>query len=144
LNKDSNAFKKEERETVASYVSFLNKCNFCYKSHSAVADYLWSSNGKTKEIITKIENENFSCDSKIERLLHITKKLHACPQGLSQEDINLLYNFDFTSNDINDLILIISSFCMFNRYVDGLGTSNSLNDEMYSVMGEKIAINGYK
>lgn len=167
LNKNSDAFSKVERETVASYVSFLNNCNFCYKSHSAIADYLWSSKGQTKKIFNEIENENFSPKNKIEILLYISKKLQACPQGLIQKDINLLISFNFTPNDINDLILIISSFCMFNRYVDGLGTFNlaevqnssgtfnlaeeqsssdtvhSLNDDMFNIMAEKIANNGY-
>ena len=156
LNKNSNAFNKAERETVASYISFLNNCNFCYKSHSAIADCLWKKKGKTKEIINKIEKQNVSSNNdnngnndnndnndKIETLLYIAKKLHASPQGIKQEDINLLKVFDFTPDDINDLILIISSFCMFNRYVDGLGTFYSLDDEMYNTMGEKIACNGY-
>jgi hypothetical protein len=32
---------------------------------------------------------------------------------------------------------------MFNRYVDGLGTIHTLDDEMYCGMGKKIAENGY-
>ena len=144
LNKNSNAFIKAERETVASYVSFLNNCNFCYKSHSSIADFLWEKKGQTKEYIDKIETlEEIMSSSKIETLLYIAKKLHACPQGIKQEDIDLLFTFNFTPDDINDLILIISSFCMFNRYVDGLGTLPALDDDMYNNMAEKIAINGY-
>lgn len=144
LNKNSNAFIKAERETVASYVSFLNNCNFCYKSHSSIADCLWKRKGQTKEYIDKIETlEETMSSSKIETLLYIAKKLHACPQGVKQEDIDLLFTFNFTPDDINDLILIISSFCMFNRYVDGLGTFHALDDDMYNNMAEKIAINGY-
>lgn len=138
LNKNTNAFNKAERETVASYVSFLNNCKFCYNSHSAVADCLWNDKGKTSTIINNLVLN----DDKMNAMLKITKKLHESPQGLKQNDIDSLAIFNFTPNDINDLILIISSFCMFNRYVDGLGTTHAL-DEMYNQMGEQIAKNGY-
>lgn len=126
LNKDTEAFSKSERETVASYISYLNKCHFCYKSHSAIADCLWKQTDKLTYI------------------LYVAKKLHNSVQGISQDDISLLYtNYHFTSEDVNDLILIISSFCMFNRYVDGLGTNHSQDNDMYIIMGKKIAEHGY-
>lgn len=126
LNKDTEAFSKSERETVASYISYLNKCHFCYKSHSAIADCLWKQTDKLTYI------------------LYLAKKLHNSVQGISQDDISLLYtNYHFTSEDVNDLILIISSFCMFNRYVDGLGTNHSQDNDTYIIMGKKIAEHGY-
>lgn len=142
LNKDTETFSKSERETVASYISYLNKCHFCYKSHSAIADCLWKQPGKTKEIIDNIEN-NTQTD-KLTYILYVAKKLHNSVQGISQDDISLLYtNYHFTSEDVNDLILIISSFCMFNRYVDGLGTNHSQDNDTYITMGKKIAEHGY-
>lgn len=143
LNKETDAFNKSERETVASYISYLNNCQFCYKSHSAIADCLWKQPGKTKEIIENSNIENHPSD-KISYILFVAKKLHNSVQGVEQCDISLLYtNYHFTSQDINDLILIISSFCMFNRYVDGLGTFHALNDDAYYSMGNKIAEHGY-
>ena len=139
LNKNTDVFNKAERETVASYVSFLNNCEFCYKSHSAVADCLWNEKGKTYAII----NESTINDDKMNTLLKIAKKLHESPQGLKKDDIDSLAAFNFTPSDINDLILIISAFCMFNRYVDGMGTTCPPNDEIYIKMGEQMAINGY-
>jgi AhpD family alkylhydroperoxidase len=148
LNKETEAFNKSERETVASYISYLNNCQFCYKSHSAIADCLWKQRGKTKEIIENSNIDNQSSDNqpsdKISYILFVAKKLHNSVQGVEQRDISLLYtNYHFTSQDINDLILIISSFCMFNRYVDGLGTFHTLNDDAYYSMGNKIAEHGY-
>ena len=55
LNKDTEAFNKAERETVASYISYLNNCQFCYRSHLVISDGLWKQNGKTKEIAFNIE-----------------------------------------------------------------------------------------
>ncbi len=143
LNKHTEAFNKSERETVASYISYLNNCQFCYKSHSAIADCLWEQNGKTKEIIDNVKGDAHHTD-KMTSMLCIAKKLHTSVQGVSHDDISLLCSLHhFTSQDINDFILIVSSFCMFNRYVDGLGTAHALTDEVYCSMGKKIAEHGY-
>ena len=142
LNKHTEAFNKSERETVASYISYLNNCQFCYKSHSAIADCLWEQNGKTKEIIDNVKGD--APTDKMTSMLCIAKKLHTSVQGVSHDDISLLCSLHhFTSQDINDFILIVSSFCMFNRYVDGLGTAHALTDEVYCSMGKKIAEHGY-
>jgi hypothetical protein len=142
LNKDTEAFNKAERETVASYISYLNNCQFCYRSHLVISDCLWKQNGKTKEIIDNSVNNTPS--DKMSYLLYIAKKLHNSVQGISHDDISLLYSMhNFTSHDVNEFILIISSFCMFNRYVDGLGTDHALNDEVYYTMGQKIVEHGY-
>jgi len=146
LNKHTEAFNKSERETVASYISYLNNCQFCYKSHSAIADCLWNQNGKTKEIIDDIEGntDTHTHTDKMTSMLHIAKKLHNSVQGVLQDDISLLSStYHFTSQDIHDFILIVSSFCMFNRYVDGLGTAHALTDEVYYGTGKKIAEHGY-
>ena len=120
----------------------MNNCQFCYKSHSAIADCLWKQNGKTKEIIDNTKGD--APTDKMTSMLHVAKKLHNSVQGVLQDDISLLsITCHFTSHDIHDFILIVSSFCMFNRYVDGLGTAHALTDEVYYSTGEKIAEHGY-
>ena len=95
-----------------------------------------------KEIIDNSVNNTPS--DKMSYLLYIAKKLHNSVQGISHDDISLLYSMhNFTSHDVNEFILIISSFCMFNRYVDGLGIDHALNDEVYYTMGQKIVEHGY-
>ena len=134
LNKETLAFSKVERESVASYVSYLNNCNFCYRSHSAIADYLWGEKGKTQSIITNPAD-------KIKVLFSIARKLQQSVQGLAREDIDELQQYNFSSEDTHDLVLIIAAFCMYNRYVDGLGTQSNL--ESYEEMGERIGKCGY-
>ena len=50
-----------ERELIASYVSYLNDCEFCHLSHSAAVDAHIGDNGKTIScIIENIETANIS------------------------------------------------------------------------------------
>jgi hypothetical protein len=49
-----------------------------------------------------------------------------------------------TDIEIHDTVLIAAAFCMFNRYVDGLGTWQPRDPEMYARMGRHLADEGYK
>jgi hypothetical protein len=44
---------------------------------------------------------------------------------------------------IHDTVLIAAMFCMFNRYVDGLGTWAPRDPEAYAAVGARIATKGY-
>lgn len=44
---------------------------------------------------------------------------------------------------IHDTVLIAAAFCMFNRYVDGLGTATPPDDSMYNMMGQHLEQQGY-
>jgi hypothetical protein len=44
---------------------------------------------------------------------------------------------------IHDTVLIAAAFCMFNRYVDGLGTSVPADPADYKASGVRLAEIGY-
>ena len=48
-----------------------------------------------------------------------------------------------TDIEIHDTVLIAAAFCMYNRYVDGLGTWQPREPEMYIEMGRRMAEQGY-
>jgi hypothetical protein len=48
-----------------------------------------------------------------------------------------------TDMEIHDTVLIAAAFCMYNRYVDGLGTWQPANAELYAEMGKHLAKHGY-
>ena len=47
--------------------------------------------------------------------------------------------------DIHDTVLIAATFCLFNRYVDGLATLTPPAEatEIWKGMGERLGKNGY-
>ena len=45
--------------------------------------------------------------------------------------------------EIHDAVLIAAAFCMFNRYVDGLGTWAPHDRADYLPMAERIVESGY-
>jgi hypothetical protein len=48
-----------------------------------------------------------------------------------------------TDIEIHDAVLIAAAFCMYNRYVDGLGTLAPDGPEAYAQIAKDIIANGY-
>ena len=48
-----------------------------------------------------------------------------------------------TDREIHDTVLIAAAFCMYNRYVDGLGTWTPREETVYDEIGHRRAERGY-
>lgn len=48
-----------------------------------------------------------------------------------------------TDIEIHDTVLIAAAFCIYNRYVDGLGTVQPRDEVMYRERGKMVARDGY-
>jgi hypothetical protein len=59
------------------------------------------------------------------------------------EDVADARKLGATDIEIHDTVLIAAAFCMYNRYVDGLGTWAPPPNEAYKEMGERMAHVGY-
>lgn len=142
LMKGKSGLTSGERELIASYVSKLNNCEFCHNSHSASANAHLGENGETVScIITDLESAPVS--DKLKELLKIAGKVQKSGKEVKAEDIKLAKSKGATDEDIHDTVLIAAAFCMYNRYVDGLGTAPAQLDE-YPDMGLRMARKGYK
>jgi len=141
LTRQSETFSKAERETVASYVSYLNQCVFCSESHAAVADHHWKK-AMSKQVWENIENAPVS--ERLKSLLRIAEKVQKDARSVSKEDVAQSLQLGATEADIHDAVLIAAAFCMFNRYVDGLGTfAPPRADHSYKMIGKMLAEEGY-
>jgi uncharacterized peroxidase-related enzyme len=142
LTKETKTFSKGERETVAGYVSYLNGCVFCSESHGAVADYHEKKPGFSK-IVWK-DMENAPIGDRMKAILRIAAKVQKDARTVSKVDVDAAIALGSSEHDIHDAVLIASAFCMFNRYVDGLGTKAPPRDSpAYAGMGEMLAKKGY-
>jgi uncharacterized peroxidase-related enzyme len=138
---ETSPLSSGERELIASYVSYLNECEFCHLSHSAAANAHLGDNGKTIScIIENIDTTNIS--EKLKQLLKIAGKVQKSGKLVTKEDIEVAKLSGATDEEIHDAVLIAAAFCMFNRYVDGLGTTPARKEE-YAEMGRRMA-KGYK
>jgi len=131
-----------ERELIASYVSHKNECHFCHTSHGASAAHHLGLDLSLIDDIKK-DFQNTEISPKLRSLLDIAGKVQKSGKEVTERDIIKAKNTGATDKEIHDTVLIAATFCMYNRYVDGLGTWAPVPNEAYDEMGEKMAHEGY-
>lgn len=137
-----SSLSKGERELIASYVSSLNNCKYCSNTHGTVAKH-HLGNGKIVQQVWE-NPEKADVSLKMKALLRIAGKVQRSGRDVTEEDIENARNAGADDKEIHDSVLIAAAFCMFNRYVDGLGTSAPDDPEIYDQIGAHRAQNGYQ
>jgi uncharacterized peroxidase-related enzyme len=130
-----------ERELIATYASSQNECYFCQTSHGAAAACHLSGDDVVRRV--KADFENASVSPKLKALLSISGKVQRGGKLVTAEDVERARHEGASDVEIHDTVLIAAGFCMYNRYVDGLGTWQPRNAGMYAQMGQHLAEHGY-
>ena len=138
---ETNSLTPGERELIATYVSSQNDCYFCHTSHGAVAASHLGGSEIVQQI--KLEFEGAPVSSKLKALLAIAGKVQRDGKLVTSEDVERARREGASDVEIHDTVLIAAAFCMYNRYVDGLGTWQPRDAGMYAEMGKHLAEHGY-
>lgn len=142
LQTDSD-LSKGERELIATYVSYKNNCRFCQLSHGgAAAHHLHASLQEIEEMKKDMEHSPLVSE-KLKALLVIAGKVQQSGLAVQQEDIDAARNHGATDKQIHDTVLIAATFCLYNRYVDGLRTWSPEKPEDYLDASKRMAEQGY-
>jgi uncharacterized peroxidase-related enzyme len=142
LLRGPNSLTPGEREIIATYVSSRNDCCFCQLSHGAAAAEHLNGNYELIDRI-KLDYNATEISDKLKALLAIAGKVQEGGKQVTTEDVARARQQGATDKEIHDTVLIAAAFCMFNRYVDGLGTWQPTDPEMYREMGKTMAHDGY-
>lgn len=142
LLRNDSTLSRGERELIASYVSSLNECTFCCNSHSAIAACELDGD---KALVQAVKEDftTAAISEKMKALLAIAKKVQKKARSVNARDIAKAKREGATDREIHDTVLIAAAFCMYNRYVDGLGTWAPEDEATYDAMGQQIAQFGY-
>jgi len=142
LLREPNSLTRGERELIASYVSSLNQCKYCCSSHSAyAAAQLPEGMPLVRQVCTDISNAPVS--PKLRALLDIAAAVQKGGLYVTRELVDAARTQGATDTEIHDCVLIAAAFCMFNRYVDGLGTSVPDDPAQYMTSAEHLVKHGY-
>jgi uncharacterized peroxidase-related enzyme len=142
LLRGPNTLTSAEREMIASYVSAQNDCYFCHASHrAAAANHLEGDYALVDAVRDKPESADIT--PKLKALLSIAGKVTRSGLEVTTADIDQARAQGATDVEIHDTVLIAAAFCMFNRYVDGLATLTPTDEDMYDLMGKRMALQGY-
>jgi len=138
-----STLSRGEREMIATYVSSLNDCLFCQSVHGAVASYhLGDTNG---ELINQIKCDlsGAPISKKMKALLQIAEAVQKGGKMVAKSQILNAIAEGATDQEIHDTVMIAAAFCMFNRYVDGMGTWSPEDQQIYKERAAAIAEGGY-
>ena len=143
LLRSANTLERGERELIAMYVSRLNQCHFCHTSHATFAALQLDGGWDVVEAVLADPEGFDAVSSKLRSLLSIAALVQQGGMAVTQEAIDAARAEDATDTEIHDTVLISAAFCMFNRYVDGLGTWAPQDREDYAASGQMIVDAGY-
>jgi len=131
-----------ERELIAAYTSNLNECKYCATTHGAIAKYQLGGNA---EVVKGVMSDPATADisPKLKALMNIAAKVQQSGRNVTPEDIHAARIEGATDREIHDAVLIAATFCLFNRYVDGLGTWAPDDPSVYDAIGKQRASEGY-
>lgn len=143
LLRSENTLTTGERELIATFVSARNDCFFCQNSHGGYAQYFLGCN---TDYIDQVKKDYLSADipEKLKGLLAIAGSVTLGGKFVTAEQIQKAKDLGATDREIHDTVLIAAAFCMFNRYVDGLGTTAPDERQYYITRAASRAHLGYK
>ena len=142
LRDDNNTLSRGERELIGAYTSYLNDCFFCQNVHGSLAQHYLQCDMSFIDAIK--ENYQMTLISeKLKSLLGIAGSVQKGGKSVTAEQIEHARSLGATDREIHDTVLIAAAFCMYNRYVDGLGTWAPQDRQFYINRAPQRAAEGY-
>jgi alkylhydroperoxidase family enzyme len=91
----------------------------------------------------KLDLESAPASPKLRALLALAGHVQESGRSVTRAAVLAAKAEGATDQEIHDTVLIAAAFCMYNRYVDGLGTIPLEDDAAYAAMAPHIVEHGY-
>jgi uncharacterized peroxidase-related enzyme len=133
---------KGERELIATYVSSRNCTHYCHSIHGAIAAaHLGGNEALVRQVKADFSIADIS--PKLKALLVIAGLVQKDGKLVTKAEVDAARREGASDLEIHDTVLIAAAFCMYNRYVDGLGTYQPEDEAFYRERGPRVARDGY-
>jgi uncharacterized peroxidase-related enzyme len=143
LLRGDNSLSRGERELIAAFVSRRNECEYCSNSHAATAAAQLP--GGAEQVGQVLADPGTApVSGKLKALLDIADLVRVDGRLVSADAVAKARAAGATDVEIHDTVLIAAAFCMFNRYVDGLGTSVPDDPAQYVAGAQALVEHGYR
>ncbi len=141
LLRGPNTLSRGERELIAAYVSALNDCEYCTMTHATKAAAQLPA-GSVGDLVPA-DPESSRWSPKFRALLRIAAAVQRGGSAVTAQEVGAAREAGATELEIHDTVLIAAAFCMYNRYVDGLGAVAPEDPQTYTRMAEFVMVRGY-
>jgi uncharacterized peroxidase-related enzyme len=108
------------KEMIATYISALNSCPYCFDSH---ASFLRTQGG-SDELLQALSNANLDSPSlnlRDRRMLDFVAKVTIESHKISPDDIDLMKGAGWDQQEIAEAVHITALFACFNRVANAFG-----------------------
>ena len=125
LHDDTNTLPTWFQETLGSYVSILNGCEYSLSNHWSNAEYLIDDKKRSEEIWNALINKtprNAFVGAEL-ALLNYAERLTTSPSTIKQIYIKRLSTLGVEDSEILEVNQIVCYFNYVNRVINGLGVS---------------------
>ena len=143
LLRGPSTLTRGERELIAAHVSALNDCQYCTSSHSATAAAQLPGGIALVEQV-RADPGTAPVTAKLKALLAIAAAVQQGGHAVTAEHVASARAVGATDLEIHDTVLIAATFCMFNRYVDGLATIAPDDPAVYAAAAQGVVAHGYR
>jgi uncharacterized peroxidase-related enzyme len=127
LHDDANTLPMWLQETIASYVSILNDCDYSLANHWANARHLIGDETRADAIenALQLDRPEDAFDGAELALLQYAKKLTVNPSDMCEADVKALQALGVDDGEILEANQIIGYFNYVNRLLNGLGVTTA-------------------
>lgn len=129
------------RELIAAYTSWINDCQFCWRSHAAVAAEMLGSEDLVHSVLNDLESSPLTEAEKA--LMRFAHKVTRDLPEMEEADVAKLRALGWNDEAIYYTILVVSLFNFYNRWVTISGV-HPVSDEAHRLHGKRLAANGYE
>ena len=143
LLRGPSTLTRGERELIAAYVSALNDCRYCASSHSACAAAQLPGGMAVVDQV-RAGPGTAPVPGKLKALLALAAAVQQSGRAVTAGHVAAARAAGATDLEIHDTVLIAATFCMFNRYVDGLATSAPDDPALYAAGAQRLVTHGYR
>ena len=143
LLRSDEGLSRGERELIGAFVSALNDCFICQNIHGAVAQCHLGVDEDFVEKV-KLDFQHSALSEKMKSLLAIADSTQRGGKFVTREQVEFARQQGATDLEIHDTVLIAGLFCLFNRYIDGLGVTSDDTKETFQKRAKMLAENGYQ
>lgn len=127
LHDEANTIPEWLQETISSYVSILNDCDYSLANHWANARHLIADNLRADAIEKALHEDSPESvfDGAELELMNYAKKLTLDPGSMTEDDVTALKKSGLNDGEILEANQIIGYFNYVNRLLNGLGVTTA-------------------
>ena len=129
------------RELIAAYTSWTNDCQFCWRSHAAVAAEMLGSEELVRSVLNDLESSPLPESEKA--LMRFARKMTTDLPEMNEKDVAQLRDAGWNDEAIYYTILVVSLFNFYNRWITSSGV-HPVSEEAHRLHGKRLALSGYE